>query len=157
MSVERKAMFSIFRQMERSFSKHYLPGLHKNIIRLSFSLPCLWILWFNFSLFKKSQFFNRELTKCPVTFFHFLISFCFFTAVSWVRGEGRGINQSSPTEYKRGKDHREFIANWLLMSRDHRKKYRALWKNHVHLIVIQPKSSEPPYPFPPTPPFQGNK
>ena len=40
-SVERKAMFSIFRQMEGSFAKHYLPGLQKNIIRLSFSLPCL--------------------------------------------------------------------------------------------------------------------
>ena len=94
-SVEGKTMFSIFRQKELSFTKHDLPGLHKNMIRLSFSFLCLWVLWFNFSLFKKSQFFNRELTKCPVIFFRFLIYFSFFTAVSWVRwgGGGGGINR----------------------------------------------------------------
>ena len=110
----------------RSVDNHYLPGLHKNIILSSFSFPCLWIFWFNCNLIKKSQFFNWELTKCPVTFFScFFISFSFFIAVS-------------PTEYKLGI---KFIANSTLMSREHRKKYRALWGNQVHFIVIQPKSS----------------
>ena len=96
-SVEGKTMFSIFRQKELSFTKHDLPGLHKNMIRLSFSFLCLWVLWFNFSLFKKSQFFNRELTKCPVIFFSlldlFLVLYCSF--LSEVGGGGINRRQHS--------------------------------------------------------------
>ena len=39
--LKEKPCFQIFRQMEGSFAKHYSLGLHKNIIRLSFSFPCL--------------------------------------------------------------------------------------------------------------------
>ena len=142
-SVEGKTMFSIFRQKELSFTKHDLPGLHKNMIRLSFSFLCLWVLWFNFSLFKKSQFFNRELTKCPVIFFSlldlFLVLYC-----SFLSEVGGGGNKSSPTQCKRGKDHTKFLAN----PRDHEKNREPNGGVRYILSWFNQNPPHPPHPFP---------